>query len=232
MEIHGLQKTTLLDYPGHLAATVFTGGCNFRCPYCHNSELVLSPANVENISPEDIFSFLEKRIGVLEGLCITGGEPTLQHDLTDFIRRVKSMGFLVKLDTNGYIPAVVQMLLADGLIDYIAMDIKHAPSKYADICHISDFTIAPIAESVHLILSSSIPYEFRTTVVKELHHPEDFMEIAHFIYGAKAYYLQAYQDSDRVMFPGYHSYTKKELEVFQSFLRSSIPVVEIRGLND
>lgn len=200
MVIHGLQKTTLLDYPGHVAATLFTGGCNFRCPFCHNGDLVLNPGGQPQIPMEEIMAFLKKRQGILDGVCITGGEPTLQPDLEDFIREVKELGYLVKLDTNGYRPEVLGRLLEEGLLDYVAMDVKASKDNYARAVGLeSSFSIEPVERSVELLKNSSIDYEFRTTVVKGLHTVEEFDEIGRWLSGCRAYYLQGFQENENVL---------------------------------
>lgn len=200
MVIHGLQKTTLLDYPGHVAATLFTGGCNFRCPFCHNGELVLNPGGTPQIPMEEIMAFLQKRQGILDGVCITGGEPTLQPDLEDFIRGVRGLGYLVKLDTNGYRPEVLERLLEEGLLDYVAMDVKASKDNYARAVGLeSNFSIEPIERSVEILKNSSIDYEFRTTVVKGLHAVEEFDEIGRWLSGCRAYYLQGFQENENVL---------------------------------
>lgn len=232
MEIHGFLKTTLLDYPGRVACTVFSGGCNFRCPYCHNGDLVLAPKSLPLIPKEEVLSHLRKRQGVLDGVCITGGEPTLQPDLETFLGEIKDLGYQIKLDTNGSRPEVLKSLLKKGLVDYVAMDIKHAPKRYPDICNVPDFSIEPIEESVSFLLAGSIPYEFRTTVVKELHRREDFEQIGAWIAGADAYYLQAYRETEQVIHPVFSSYTKKELEEIRSLLEKYLSRVEIRGVDE
>ena len=200
MEIHGLQKTTLLDYPGHVAATLFTGGCNFRCPFCHNGDLVLNPGGQPQIPMEEIMAFLKKRQGILDGVCITGGEPTLQPDLEGFIREVRGLGYLVKLVTNGYRPEVLGRLLEEGLLDYVAMDVKASKDNYARAVGLeSSFSIEPIERSVELLKNSSIVYEFRTTVVKGLHAVEEFDEIGRWLSGCRAYYLQGFQENESVL---------------------------------
>lgn len=232
MQILGFQKTTLLDYPGHVAATIFLGGCNFCCPYCHNKDLVLTPDEVSVIPEETVFSVLKKRQGILDGVCITGGEPTLQPDLKEFIQKIKSLGYLVKLDTNGYRPSVLKDLCKAQLIDYVAMDIKHAPEKYNLIANRRNFFIDLISESVSFLKEGLIPYEFRTTVIKEFHKEADFIAIGKWLSGADAYFLQSYKDSERVISPGFHAYTKKELEHFCSILKSNIKKIEIRGIEE
>ncbi len=203
MQIYGLNKTTLLDYPGHVAATVFTGGCNFRCPFCQNGGLVLQPQKQAPVSEEELFAFLDKRKGILQGVCVTGGEPTLQQDLPDFLARVKEAGYLVKLDTNGYLPEVLERILAQGLADYVAMDIKASKENYARAVGYAgpkgSFRLDSVEKSVELLKESGIEYEFRTTVVKGIHCPEEFEEIGKWLSGAKAYYLQSFQDSEELL---------------------------------
>lgn len=229
MQIHGLNKTTLLDYPEHVAATLFTGNCNFRCPFCHNGELVLCPDTQPVISVEEIFAFLKKRKGILQGVCITGGEPTLQGDLHELVCRIKEMDYKVKLDTNGYRPEVLQELLSENLLDYIAMDIKSAKSEYSKASGV-DIDVRKIECSVEMIRQSGIPYEFRTTVVKQLHTKEIFEEIGEWLCGSRAYYLQQFQDGETVLCKNMSPCTKEEMEAFAEILRKKIPVVGIRGV--
>ena len=230
MQIHGLNKTTLLDYPGIVASTVFTGTCNFRCPFCQNSDLVLNPASQPLISEEEIFAHLAKRKGVVKGVCITGGEPTVQKDLKDFIIKLKDMGLMVKLDTNGYKPQVLRDLIESNLLDYIAMDIKSSFAGYRQAAGI-DIDNDIIRDSIDIIMNSEVDYEFRTTVVKELHDTKTFKDIAFMLSGAKRYFLQGYVDSDRVLMQGLSSYSKMEMEKFTDLLRQDIDLVEIRGLD-
>lgn len=230
MNIHGLQKVTLLDYPGKVACTVFTGGCNFRCPFCHNKSLVTEIPQNSSISEEYFFSFLEKRKGVLDGVCITGGEPLLQTDLEQFIKTIKEKGYLVKLDTNGSLAASLKNLVSKGLVDYVAMDIKNSPERYAetvgmDICPMKD-----IEESVEFLLGGYIPYEFRTTVVQEFHEKDDFIKIAKWIKNPERYFLQGFVDSGDVLREGLRGYSAEEMEEFAEILRREMPFVEIRGL--
>lgn len=232
LNIQGFQKTTLLDYPKHVAATVFLGGCNFRCPFCHNGDLVLSPNTTAAFSPDEILTYLKKRKNILDGVCITGGEPTLQKDLASFLDAIKQLGLSVKLDTNGYHPEILKSLCYQGLIDYVAMDIKGAPEKYKNICGLSQMDFSRIQESVSFLLSGNVDYEFRTTVMKEFHTEEDFIAIGNFIANAKAYFLQSYQDSPQVISPGFHPYTLEELTHFQGILKETIPNVEIRGVDN
>lgn len=199
MLIVGLNKTTLLDYPGRVAATIFTGGCNFRCPFCHNGDLVLKASALDAYSEEEVFSFLHKRKKVLGGVCITGGEPTLQPDLAEFIRKVKELGYAVKLDTNGYKPEVLDELLKEGLLDYVAMDIKNCKEKYAVTAGVTSFEIANIEKSMKLLEEYGIPYEYRTTVVKEFHKKEDLEAIGKWIDGRADWYLQPYRDGEEIL---------------------------------
>lgn len=234
MLIYGLSRLTLLDYPEHVGATIFTGGCNFRCPFCQNGDLVLDPSSQERIPEKEILDFLESRKGRLNGVCVTGGEPTLQPDLEEFIAKIKDMGYLVKLDTNGYRPDVVRKLLKDGYLDYIAMDIKNSLTHYgitAGVGEMDEFARKTITESIGLIMNSGISYEFRTTVVRELHKESDFEEIAGMISGAEAYYLQNYRESDAVIKKGFHGFEKEELDNFASIVRPSVRKVGIRGVD-
>lgn len=203
MKIGGFLPTTLLDYPEKLACTVFTYGCNFRCPFCQNGSLVLgTPSGVSDASTyrsSDILERIEKRKNILEGVCITGGEPTLQKDLSDFLREIKNLGLLVKLDTNGSRPDVVKSLYQEGLIDYVAMDVKSSKENYPAVSGISKLSIVAIEESVEFLMHSGIAYEFRTTLVKGLHTYADMEAIAAWLNGAEKYYLQSYEDSEQIL---------------------------------
>lgn len=231
MKIHGFNKTTLLDYPGHLAATIFLGGCNFRCPFCHNATLVLSPESQPTISEEELFTTLSKRQGLLEGVCITGGEPTLYPDLDLFLRKIKNLGYLIKLDTNGYNPSYLKNLIQLELLDYVAMDIKNSKEKYGITSGVSTLDTSKISESISLLISSDIDYEFRTTVVKEYHTIDDFRSIGAWIKGAKAYYLQAYKDSGDTLTTGLSSYSKSDLENFKEAVHPYVNSIGIRGMD-
>lgn len=230
MQIHGLNKTTLLDYPEHVAATIFTGGCNFRCPFCHNSDLVINPMSQPLLDEQEILEFLKKRKNILSGVCITGGEPTLQADLPDFIRRVKDMGYLVKLDTNGYRPEVLKNLVKENLLDYIAMDIKSGMNGYALASGMPDIHFEKIKESVDFIMHCGVQYEFRTTVVKGIHTKTDFEKIGPWLQGCRAYFLQQYKDNERVLKQGFESFSKEEMEEFADIVRPHIERVELRGI--
>lgn len=237
MIICGLQKLTLLDYPGKMACIIFTKGCDFRCPFCHNASLVINaqqnddrPYDIETYSENDILSFLKKRHGILDGVVITGGEPTLQKDLIPFIGKVKELGYNVKLDTNGNHPQVVSDLLKEGLIDYIAMDIKNCKEKYARTIGLSTFDITNIIHSVDIIKNSGIDYEFRTTVVDAFHSKEDFESIGKWLAGAKAYYLQNFVDSGDLIRPGLTGVSPEKMEEFANEARKYVQNTQLRGL--
>lgn len=230
MRICGLNKTTLLDYPGRVAAVLFLGGCNFRCPFCQNGDLVVRPESQPSIEKEEVMAFLRKRKGILTGVCITGGEPTIEDGLEELIEEIKDIGYLVKLDTNGYCPEVTERLTARRLVDYIAMDIKNSMEKYGETVGWKEIDTERIRESIHCIKNSNVDYEFRTTVVRELHDKEDIFAIGRQIEGAKAYFLQGYQESEGVIFPGFHSYNKKEMERMAEEIRPFVSNVQIRGM--
>ena len=228
MYISGLQKLTLLDFPGRLAATVFLGGCNFRCPFCHNASLVLNPGECEKIGEEEFFDFLLSRKGKLTGVCITGGEPTLYPELKKFIKRIKDMSFAVKLDTNGTNPELMTELIDEGLIDYVAMDIKNAPVKYEATVGCS-VDMKKIERSVDILLSGKVDYEFRTTVVRELHRVEDFLAISEWIKGAKRYFLQTFEDSGDLIGSGFSAYSREETEMLLRAILPNVPNAQIRS---
>ncbi|MDL2301392.1 anaerobic ribonucleoside-triphosphate reductase activating protein [Lachnospiraceae bacterium OttesenSCG-928-D06] len=230
MKIYGLNKTTLLDYPGHVAATVFTGGCNFRCPYCHNSTLVTGTLAEPVITEDEFFAFLKKRRGILQGVCITGGEPTLQKGLIEFIEEIKKIGYLVKLDTNGYRPDVLWNLLNRDLIDYIAMDIKGSRENYGKVTGVEEIDLSRLEESIGMITSNKIPYEFRTTLAKGLHTKDDVLQMAKWIAGCKNYYLQSYRFDENVMTPIFAPFLMEEMEEFREIARKYIDKVVVRGV--
>lgn len=243
MLIAGLNKTTLLDYPGRVAATIFTGGCNFRCPFCHNAGLVLTPSSAEIYSEEDVFSFLQKRKNVLGGVCITGGEPTLQEDLAEFISRIKNLGYAVKLDTNGYKPEVLRTLIGEGLLDYVAMDIKNCEEKYGLTAGVG-IKLELVRESVEILKNSGIDYEFRTTVVKEFHSREDIRRIGDWIKGCRSYYLQQFVESENIIGMlnahdiqnkfAFHGYGKEDMEILAEEVQEILGDacrVQLRGID-
>ena len=230
MNIQGLQKLTLLDYPEKVACTIFTAGCNFRCPFCHNASLVTHVDVNNNIPEEEVFSFLKKRKGVLDGVCITGGEPLLQPDIEAFIRAVKALGYAVKLDTNGSSINRLRRLVDQHLVDYVAMDIKNAPNKYGITIGIEDYNMEDVLQSVDYLMSGAVPCEFRTTVVRELHKREDFAAIGRWLRGAEKYYLQGFVDSGDLIQPGLRAYTKDIMEQALEIVRRNIPNAELRGV--
>ena len=229
MNIEGFNKLTLLDYPGCVACTVFTGGCDLRCPFCHNSQLVLAP-NFAPIDESEVFAVLEKRRRTLDGVAVTGGEPLLQPDLADFLARVKEMGFRVKLDTNGTHPERLASLIRRGLVDTVAMDIKNCPARYAETVGIKNFDITPIRASAALLLGGSLPYEFRTTTVAEFHDEASFVGIGELIAGAEKYYIQNFVDSGSLIGEGLHARTPDELRAYAEIARSYAHHVEVRGI--
>lgn len=229
MKICGLNKTTLLDYPGCVAATVFAGGCNFRCPFCHNGDLVLHSAKMKEYSEEEILAFLNKRKNVLEGVCVTGGEPTLYSDLPEFIAKIKAMGYKVKLDTNGSNPKMLKRLVEGKLVDYVAMDIKAPVSEYNKVCGVQVDTES-VQQSVDYLKQGEVPYEFRTTVVKELHTKQDILEIGQWIFGAENYYLQSYRETDENICKGFSAMEKEELFELEEKLKKYIKNVKVRGV--
>ena len=232
MEIKGLQKTTLLDYPEKLAATVFLGGCNFKCPFCHNATLVILPNEVDSISEDEFFSYISKRKGVLDGVCVTGGEPLLSSGITEFIKKIKSLGLLVKLDTNGSFPDKLESLLDQKLVDYVAMDIKNCKEKYAITSGINANSeyIEKADRSIDIIMQKAPDYEFRTTVVRELHTTEDIVKIANRIKSAKKYFLQTYVDSGNTIKVGYSAYSASEMLEILENTRKVLPVTNLRGI--
>ena len=230
MVIQGLQKLTLLDYPGKVACTLFTAGCNFRCPFCHNASLVTHVDRKNDIPEEEVLAFFKKRRGLLDGVCITGGEPLLQPDIEVFIRKIRDLGYLIKLDTNGSNVLLLKHLAEEGLLDYVAMDIKNAPDKYGVTIGIEEYDLENILQSVDFLLSGSIPYEFRTTVVREFHKREDFAAIGRWIRGAEKYYLQSFQDSGDLISPGLRGYTKEIMEQALAIVRKNVPNAELRGI--
>ena len=230
MRILGFQKLTLLDYPGKVACTIFIGGCNFCCPFCHNADLVLNPNEQPALSEEQVFETLKKRQGILEGVCVTGGEPTLFPELKDFLKKIKALGYPVKLDTNGYNPDALTELVEAGLVDHVAMDIKNSLSKYAETVGLDEMDFTKIQKSIDFLKEGTVSYEFRTTVVRELHTNEDMEAIARLISGANKYFLQGYQESDRVISAIFTSYEKEELEQLRNIVKPYVEHVEIRGM--
>ena len=235
MKIHGISGLSLLDYPGRMACTIFTGHCNYRCPFCHNAGLVLNPDSEPVIPEERVFELLEKRKGKLEGVAITGGEPTLCSDLADFCGRVKEKGLLVKLDTNGSNPELVKKLIEEEKVDYIAMDIKAGPDNYAKAIGLKNFDMGKVFECTDLIMKAGndkkIDYEFRTTVVGGIHTEKDFEKIGRWLKGAKAYFLQGYRESDNQLAPaGLFTVPAGTVEKYRNILLPYIPDTALRGI--
>ena len=234
MKIAGLQKMTLLDYPGKVACTVFLPGCNFCCPFCHNAELLdgtISPV----MDDGELLFFLEKRRGVLDAVCVSGGEPTLHSGLGDLLRAIKDMGYLVKLDTNGYRPNILKQLAADGVLDYVAMDIKNGPSQYAVTSGVNMLDLTAVEESMAFLMEGDLDYEFRTTVAAQLHSEESIREMANWVGSlvpgklAKRFFLQPFIDRDTVMFSGLSAPTQEELDHYILCIKSIAEIAEIRG---
>ncbi len=230
MTISGLQKLSLVDYPKKLCATVFFAGCNFRCPFCHNAALVLPGREHESISEDDLFSFLQTRRGLLDGVCITGGEPLLRDGLDTLIAAIRDMGFLVKLDTNGSFPEKLRSLVENKAVDYVAMDIKNSPERYGETIGIKDFDISPIEESISILKNGGVPFEFRTTLVREFHTVEDMIKVGRWLDGAPKYYLQTFVDSGDVISGGLSAFTPSEMCTFMNTLAQYFDEIDIRGV--
>lgn len=226
--IYGMEKVSLVDYEGYVVCTLFTNNCNFRCPFCHNAPLVFSEV-AEPISFDYIMKYLEKRINVIDGVCITGGEPTLMADLPNIIKEIKKTGLKVKLDTNGTNPKMLKELINDSLIDYVAMDIKNAPSSYSKTIGLDNYSLDKINESISILQTSNIDFEFRTTLVKEFHNDTTIKELAMFLKGSNKLVLQHFVDRDTCITRGLHEVTKEKALEYQSFLKNYINNVTLRG---
>ena len=230
MKFYGIQKLTLLDYPGRTACTIFTGGCNFRCPFCHNALLVTDIDNSNTYTEEEILSFLKKRTGLLDGVCITGGEPLMHSDIAAFIGKVKELGYKVKLDTNGTFPEKLEILVKNRLVDYVAMDIKNSKEKYSETAGVGNISLSDIEKSIEILKASDIDYEFRTTVVKEFHTEADIESIAEWIKGAKGYFLQNFEDSGNIIGTNLSAVSKEKIEAMQSRAKAFVKNTQIRGV--
>ena len=233
MKIAGLQKCTLLDFPGKVACTVFLPGCNFRCPFCHNFELVESPQSM--MDDQELLIFLQKRQGLLEGVCITGGEPTLQPELPQLLQKIRELGFAVKLDTNGYRPEVLSSLIEQGLVDYVAMDVKNGPDAYAATCGLEHLDLVKIEDSIRLLLENKVDYELRTTVCKPLHNAQNIQSLSLWLQNmshqkAKRLFIQPFVDRDTVPYAGFSAPSGAELAEFQEILSVAAVQVAIRGV--
>ncbi len=230
MQIHGFQKMTMLDFPGRVACTVFTAGCNLRCPFCHNARLVTHKESCDRIEEQEIFDYLEKRKGILDGVCITGGEPLLQPDIAEFMKNIKKLGLEIKLDTNGCFPDRLKALVNDGLVDYVAMDIKNSPELYGKTVGIEDFDISPISESIKLLTQGKISYEFRMTVVRELHTLQSITKASEWIAGAKQFFLQSFVDSGDLIGEGLSAPETDFMKQAQCAAAAFVEKVELRGI--
>lgn len=230
MNFSGFQRLTLLDYPGKVACTLFTSGCNLRCPFCHNASLVTHIDNTNIYKEEEILSYLKKRQGILEGVCISGGEPLLHAEIEDFICKVKALGYSVKLDTNGFFPDKLISLVNKGLIDYVAVDFKNCYEKYALTAGVENLDIAPFMKTVEFLLSGAIDYEFRTTVVDGLHQTQDIVNIAKTISGAPRYFLQSFVDSGDLIASGFCAISPENMKKAADLARAFVPNTEIRGI--
>ena len=231
MQIAGLQKLTLLDYPGRVACTVFTPGCNFRCPFCHNAPLVLPERLGCDTTEEEVLAFLKKRAGILDGVAITGGEPLLHKDIGAFLEKLRALGYKIKLDTNGSFPDLLISLVRGGLVDRVAMDVKNAPELYGKTVGLERFDLAPVERSRDFLLSGEVEYEFRTTVVRGLHTKESLIGAARWIEGAREYYLQQFKDSgDVIALEGLGAFDEKEMHALADAVRPIVPTVEVRGV--
>ena len=227
----GLQKLTLLDFPGKVACTLFTKGCNMRCPFCHNASLVVRADEQQPYNIEELLAFLKNRFGLLDGVAITGGEPTLWPGLHDFIAEVKKIGYEVKLDTNGTRPEVIKKLVADKLIDYVAMDIKNCREKYgATVGFDENYDLTPIDDSIAFLMEGNVDFEFRTTVTRQFHTTEDIVKIGEWIRGDEKYFLQQFKDSGDIIGEGMSEYNKEEMETLLDEIRQFVPNAQVRGV--
>ena len=221
----------MVDFDGKIACTVFTGGCNFRCPFCHNAPLVVGNVKSQQIDCDEVFDYLQKRKGLVDAVCVTGGEPTLQPDLCDFLAKVRDMGYATKLDTNGLRPDVLKEVLDKKLVDFVAMDVKNSPEKYARTVGVNNVDMGKILESMRLLKESGVDYEFRTTAVKGLHAAADFEGIAEGIAGAREYYIQGFKDSgDLIAAQGLGAFTEPEMRQLADIVRPKGPSVRLRGV--
>ncbi len=230
MVINGFQKLTILDYPGKVACIVFTPGCNFRCPFCHNAALVTHVDSSFNLEIKDVLAYLKKRQGLLDGVVITGGEPLLQNGIEDFMKEVKELGYCIKLDTNGSFPEKLISIVENGLVDYVAVDIKNSKEKYGETIGVEDFDLSPIQRSIDFLLQNKVPYEFRTTVVEKFHTVDDIQDIVEWISGAHKYFLQNFVDSGDLIGEGLTAVNRQKLEEMREKARKIIENTEIRGI--
>ena len=229
MKIAGMQKLSLVDYPEKMCCTLFTSGCNFRCPFCHNAGLVVRPAE-DILTNQEVFDYLSKRKGMLQAVTISGGEPTLQKGLKEFVQQVKDLGYLVKLDTNGTNPNLLIDLVESGLIDYVAMDIKNSKQKYALTCGLDHMDLSAVEQSVNFLMSGKVPFEFRTTVVKDFHTAQDFEDSANWLGNPPKYFLQQFVNSGDLVQDGLHGYDATEMQQLLSHVQKFMPNAKLRGV--
>lgn len=230
IKVNGLAKLTLLDFPGKTAATVFLAGCNMRCPFCHNSPLVVDMARTEQIDERELRAFLAKRQGLLDGIAVTGGEPTLRHDLGELLKMIKEYGYETKLDTNGTNPEMLDKLIGEGLVDYVAMDIKNSPERYSETVGVADFDMTPIFESVNILRKGRVEHEFRTTVVGGLHNEESIRGIGEWLRGDTKYFLQNFVDSGALLVPGTQGVDRDTMRAYLEVIKEYIPTAQLRGV--
>lgn len=230
MKIGGLMKMTLLDFPGYVACTVFLEGCNFRCPFCHNADMA-EAKSPDRMAEDEFFEFLKKRQGILDGVCVSGGEPLMTDETLDFLKRIKDMGYKVKVDTNGSFPERLKMAVNSGLCDYVAMDIKNAPAKYGQTSGNEKITFDTVKESIEFLKNSDIPHEFRTTVVKDFHTKEDIVEIAKIIGWDEKYFIQPFRDGETVLMSGLKEFAEDEIKTLLEVAREYVPQTCVRGMD-
>ncbi len=231
MTISGFQKLTLLDFPGKTACTVFTAGCNLRCPFCHNSDLVLRPSTLESFTEDDIIAYLNKRKGLIDGICITGGEPMLMKDLPDFCQRIKNIGIAIKIDTNGFFLPQLKYIVRNNLCDYVAMDVKNTPEKYPLTVGVPNIDVSKAIESIEFLKMSGIPHEFRTTVCRPFHTDNDIVEIAHLLGPDERYFLQSFVDSGALIGRGVSGFSPNEMKELLTKVKEIVPSADVRGVD-
>ena len=230
MTIHGIAKMTLLDFPGRVACTLFLPGCDFRCPFCHNFDLATGKSE-EVMSEDELLEFLRGRRGLLEGVAITGGEPLLHRDLPDLLSKIRELGYPTKIDTNGYHPEALAGIITAGLCDYVAMDVKNSPAKYAGTCGVEAIDLSRIEKSIEILKTAPVDSEFRTTVTAELHTADDIEQIGKMIRGAKKYFLQAFVDRDTVPYEGFSAPSRETMEEYLGIARKYVPAAALRGID-
>ncbi len=230
MKIGGLMKMTLLDFPGYVACTVFLEGCNFRCPFCHNADMA-EAKSPDRMAEDEFFEFLKKRQGILDGVCVSGGEPLMTDETLDFLKRIKDMGYKVKLDTNGSFPERLKTAVDSGLCDYVAMDIKNSPAKYGHTSGCEKITFDTVKDSIEFLKASGIPHEFRTTVVKDFHTKEDIAEIAKIIGWDEKYFIQPFRDGETVLMSGLKEFAEDEIKTLLEVAREYVPQTCVRGMD-